>query len=490
MDKLRNGFPVIPIENRKKILLLSDDLRYPTGVGVMSKEIIYGTCHHFNWIQVGGLQVHPDNKKIFDLSEEVKKDTGIDASVKLYAVTGYGDQQLVRYMINVEKIDAILHFTDPRFWSWLYQMQGELKTKLPLCYYSLWDNTPVPTYNRDNYLCSNLIMSINRQSHAMLRSMLRDDFIESDEVTEKTDQIILDYVPHGIDANKFNILMDVSSEVIEMRSKITNNLPADFVLLYNNRNIRRKMTSDVILSFVDFCDMLPEEYSSRCHLVLHTKGYDEAGTDLYTLIEDLATGYNITIYENKLTDKELNILYNASDATINIACNEGFGLSSTESIMAGTMVINNVTGGLQDHMRFEDNNGKWITEDEDYMTNHNRRYKKCGKWAIPVFPVSRSLSGSVRTPYIFEDRCDWQDVSSAIMKVYKMTPEERKSRALMGRDWLLSDEANMSSNGMNRLIMKNIDRVLQYWTPKDPFELINTDDFMQLKVEPGILRKE
>ena len=71
-----------------------------------------------------------------------------------------------------------------------------------------------------------------------------------------------------------------------------------------------------------------------------------------------------------------------------------------------------------------------------------------------------------------------------------MTPEERKSRALMGRDWLLSDEANMSSNGMNRLIMKNIDRVLQYWTPKDPFELINTDDFMQLKVEPGILRKE
>jgi hypothetical protein len=39
---------------KKKILLLSDDLRMSSGVGTMSKEFVLGSCHHFDWVQVGG----------------------------------------------------------------------------------------------------------------------------------------------------------------------------------------------------------------------------------------------------------------------------------------------------------------------------------------------------------------------------------------------------------------------------------------------------
>ena len=35
---------------KKKILLLSDDLRMNSGVGTMSKEFVLGTLHHYDWV--------------------------------------------------------------------------------------------------------------------------------------------------------------------------------------------------------------------------------------------------------------------------------------------------------------------------------------------------------------------------------------------------------------------------------------------------------
>jgi hypothetical protein len=44
-----------------------------------------------------------------------------------------------------------------------------------------------------------------------------------------------------------------------------------------------------------------------------------------------------------------------------LTSNEGWGLTLTEAILAGTPIIANVTGGMQDQMRFEDENGEWFT---------------------------------------------------------------------------------------------------------------------------------
>ena len=69
-------------EKKKKILLLSDDLRLHSGVGTMSREIVYNTCHKYDWVQIGGAIKHPDKGTRIDVSEEVRSNNEVsDASV-------------------------------------------------------------------------------------------------------------------------------------------------------------------------------------------------------------------------------------------------------------------------------------------------------------------------------------------------------------------------------------------------------------------------
>ena len=86
---------------KKKILLLSDDLRMSSGVGTMSREIVMGTIKEYDWVQVAGAIKHPDAGKIVDLNQATREETGIeDAYLKLYPVDGYGSQELLRTLIK------------------------------------------------------------------------------------------------------------------------------------------------------------------------------------------------------------------------------------------------------------------------------------------------------------------------------------------------------------------------------------------------------
>ena len=147
----------------------------------------------------------------------------------------------------------------------------------------------------------------------------------------------------------------------------------------------------------------------------------------------------------------------------------------TEGMMCGKMIIANVTGGMQDQMRFEDENGNWIEFDKDFCSNHFGTYKKCGDWAVPVFPSSISIQGSVPTPYIFDDRVDFRDAADAIMKVYELGAEERKHRGDLAREWVTSEESKMSASNMSKNIINHVDTVLNNWVPRSKFELIKIE---------------
>ena len=137
---------------KKKILLLSDDLRMHSGIGTMSREFVIGTVDKYDWVQLGSALKHPDHGKAFDVSPDVAKETGVaDASVKIYPFTGYGNAQVLWDIIRTEKIDAILHFTDPRYWGWLYQIEHEIRQHVPLMYYNIWDDLPYPHWNEPYY---------------------------------------------------------------------------------------------------------------------------------------------------------------------------------------------------------------------------------------------------------------------------------------------------------------------------------------------------
>ena len=178
------------MSKKKKILLLSDDLRMHSGIATQSKEFVLGTIHKYDWVQLAGAVKHPEEGKIIDMCEATKNEIDVkDAYLKLYPVSGYGNPDILRQVISVEKPDAIVHFTDPRFWIWLYQMEDEIRTKIPLMYYNIWDDLPDPLYNTNYYRSSDMLMGISKQTYGINKRILSKYGYE-DWQTQ--------YVPHGI----------------------------------------------------------------------------------------------------------------------------------------------------------------------------------------------------------------------------------------------------------------------------------------------------
>jgi hypothetical protein len=124
---------------------------------------------------------------------------------------------------------------------------------------------------------------------------------------------------------------------------------------------------------------------------------------------------NVYITNGHLPINQMNYLYNLADVGVLLSSNEGWGLMLTECLLTGTPFIANVTGGMQDQMRFENKNGNWINFDENVPSNHRGTYKTSGEWAFPVFPSSISLQGSIPTPYIFDDRCKPEEAAEQLL---------------------------------------------------------------------------
>lgn len=463
LPKLQKIDPNKP--KKKKILLLSDDFRLPSGIGTISKEIIYNTVKEFDWVQLGAAINHPDAGKAFDLSQEVSKETGVhDVSVKLIPWNGYGDRNILFAILNQEQPDAILHFTDPRYWVWLYQLEHEIKTtfRVPITYYSIWDDLPYPMWNAPFYGSCDMIMGISKQSDNIHREVLKqngfgvvdyDNGVVSKNL--KWNQVVTGFVPHGLNHNTFKPIPKDDSVYQTMHDKIKTVNGVDFVVFWNNRNIRRKQPGDLIIAFKHFVDQLPAEKQSSVALLMHTQAIDENGTDLRAVAKTLAPNCKILFSEQKLNAQDLNAMYNVADVVVNIGSNEGWGLSSTEAMLTGTPIINNVTGGLQDQCGFTDENGEWIRFNGEFSTNHNGKYTKHGKWAYPVFPSNRSLQGSPQTPYIFDDRVRFEDVSKAIMYWYSIVEDQRTEYGLAGREFCLNNGLTAESMGNKMIEMFN-----------------------------------
>ena len=269
-------------------------------------------------------------------------------------------------------------------------------------------------------------------------------------------------------------------ELVEFKKKIFGDKKYDFVLFFNSRNILRKRTSDAILAYRYFIDQLPEDQAKNCCFLLHTEKVNDHGTDLEAVIELLANKnkYNIVFTElpAQLNVDQMNLLYNSTDAQILLTSNEGWGLSLTEAILAGNPIIANVTGGMQDQMRFEDEDGNWFTPSAEIPSNHTGKYKKCGEWAFPVFPTSRTLVGSSQTPYIWDDTCRPEDAALQIAQIYNLSSEERQKRGLAGREWALSSEAGFTGEHQGARVIEAFDTLFSTWKPREKFELINTNE--------------
>ena len=231
---------------KKKILLLSDDLRMSSGVGTMSREFVMGTLKHYNWVQVGGAIKHPDHGKIVDMNDAVRKETGVkDAYLKIYPVNGYGNPDTIKQVIKMENgVDAIVHYTDPRFWGWLYQMEHELRQTTPIFYYNIWDDLPYPRWNEPFYESCDMIMNISKQTVNIVDNVC--------QIKPRTDWDNT-YIPHGIDEKKYYPVTPLDTkewgDLLQFKRNVTQGKEYEFIVFWNNRNIRRKLPGDVIMAY-------------------------------------------------------------------------------------------------------------------------------------------------------------------------------------------------------------------------------------------------
>lgn len=463
---MKEKFRYVKKEDRKKVLLLCDDIRMHSGIATMAREIVVGTSHHFNWVNLGAAINHPEAGQRFDISQEVNRITGIeDSDVKVIPNNGYGDAMQIRGLIAQEKPDAIFIFTDPRYWTWLFQIEREIRNEIPLMYLNIWDDYPAPLYNKPFYESCDLLMAISKQTKNINEIVLG----------EAAKGKVLKYVPHGINENHFFPMTSVEDlkHLDEFKKDLFQGKDIEFVAFFNSRNIRRKSPGDVILSYRMFCDMIGEERAKKCALVMHTQAVDENGTDLFAVREAVCDSSYVNVFfsQERLDTPQMNLLYNIADVGMLITSNEGWGLSLTETMMAGKMIIANTTGGMQDQMRFTNENGEWIDFTSDFPSNHRGTYKDHGVWAVPVYPTNISMVGSVPTPYIFDDRCSPEDVAKALCTVYDMGKEERVKRGLLAREWVTSDESGMSARQMCENVIDAMNETFEKFIPRSRFDL-------------------
>jgi glycosyltransferase involved in cell wall biosynthesis len=469
---MNKDFKYLPQNERKKILLICDDIRVHSGIATVGKEIVTHTSQHFNWVQIAGAIKHPEQGKKLDLSKDINGQLGLnDSSVILYPSDGYGNIEFVRQIIKVEKPDAIMLITDPRYFMWLFNGESEFRKNIPIMYLNIWDDYPAPLYNRAFYESCDLLMGISKQTVNINKIVLGN----------KVKNKIIKYIPHGLNHKIYRPLETTEElEAVEkMKLDLFGKDEIDFILFFNSRNIRRKQITDSMWAFKMFLDSLPKEKADKCRFLLHTELSHEAGTDL-PVVNELLFGEkypNAIVFDTKKwSTSELNMLYNMTDCQILLTSNEGWGLTLTEAMLAGNPIIANTTGGMQDQMRFVDENGKWFTPSPEIPSNNTGKYKKHGEWAFPVYPACRSLQGSPVTPYIWDDRCKPEDAADRIREVYDLGPEKRKEIGAKAREWCLSDEAGFTAEYQGKRFIEAADELFNTWEPREAFEVIDTDE--------------
>ena len=450
---------------KKKILLMSDDLRMHSGVATVSKDIVLETLHEYDWVQIGGAIKHPEVGKIVDMSEGLSEFGIEDGYLRVYPVDGYGSEDILREVIDRENPDAILHYTDPRFWIWFYNMESEIRRNIPIFYYNIWDDLPDPQYNTNYYRSCDLLMGISKQTYGINKRLLKPYGYEDWQIT---------YVPHGISPRRFYKIEDDDAKLLDFEEK-HRLLDKKFKILYSNRNIRRKQPGDVLMAYKYFMDELTPEQREECVLVWHCAPIDDNGTDLPRQCRHLIPDYDVCFtYDNAneaFDDEDMNLLFNSADVYINMASNEGFGLGSCEALTVGTPIIVNVTGGLQDQCGFRNEDGEFLTPD-DYIklgSNHRGKYKNHGEWVKPVYPTNVSLQGSPPTPYIWDDRCQPEDVVPLFREFYDMGRKKRKKLGSLGTKFC--KENNMTAEAMGQNFINSMNGAFENWKPSKRYTM-------------------
>jgi len=401
------------MSEKKKILVISDHPMAPSGVGTQTKYFIEAliATGRYKFVCLGGAVKHPDYTP--------QKVEGYGDDWIVHPTDGYGNPQIIRSALAIEKPDLVWFMTDPRFYGWLWDMENEIRSLVPMVYYHVWDNFPPPMFNKPFYMSTDVIASISK--------------VTRDVVSVVAPDVENVYLPHAVDSEIFNKIEDEKIKSFAMDHYGDQYKEDRITFFWNNRNARRKQSGTVLWWFNEFAE---EVGPDKVQLVMHTDPSDDHGQNLERVIRDLnADDGRIILSTQKIPPEVLAMLYNMADCTINISDAEGFGLATLESLSCETPIIVNMTGGLQEQ----------VTDGE--------------KWfGIGIEPSSRSVIGSQTVPYIYEDRINKEDFLNALRIMYNMPKEERDRLGKLGREHV---ENNYNFDNFCKRWVELIDRVIE-----------------------------
>lgn len=377
-------------KEKKKILFLSDDPRAPSGVGTQARMLIEGllSTGKYTFRCLGGAMKHENYETV-----------ALNPDFIIKPVDGFGTRDQVRNILMTERPDVILIFTDPRQFIWLWEVEDEVHQLCPIAYWHVWDNDPYPAFNKVWYDSTDLINCLSYKTYEMVKP----------NFPEKTN-----YIPHAFPKE---IYFPINKEQVkELRKQNLGERAEWFWPLWVNRNATRKMPSDVLEGWKLFLDKLEKKHGHRnACMMMHTDPQDMEGPNLLAVSDLLKLQGNVMFSNQKLENSQMNILHNMTDCCVNIARNEGFGLSSLISLQCGKPVINLKTGGL---------------------TRQVLDYRNGNELGVAIEPVTRKLVGSQMVPYIYEDFTSQEDLANAFMKIYELTEEEKEKLKEQALDYV------------------------------------------------------
>jgi glycosyltransferase involved in cell wall biosynthesis len=400
--------------------MLSDHPLSTSGVGTQARWLITGLINtgKYSFRCFGGAVKHDDYNLNVVNQDFIVKPTD-----------GFGDRNLLRQTLVQLQPDALLLFTDPRFFIWVWEMEDEIRKICPITYWHLWDNDPWPEFNRVLYESTDLINCINWPTYQMVK----------ERFPEKTN-----YIPHSVPKEVYKPLPE--EKVNSFKRRLLGDKKMDhFIVGYVSRNARRKMPSDIIVSWKMFLDELEAKHGHRkATLVMHTEPLDPEGPNLYHVTETIGVKDNIVFSKSRVNFEEMSLLYNSFDTIVNRSCNEGFGLPTLESMMCGKPIIALKTGGLTRQV-----------ENPETGEQHG----------VGMDPDVRCLTGNQLVPYIYEDLISHKTLADAYMKMYEMGPEGRKELGLKAMGYA---HKNYNTEKMIKDWDESLTKTIEDWKKNGP----------------------
>jgi glycosyltransferase involved in cell wall biosynthesis len=364
---------------KKKILMLSDHQLAPSGVGVQARLLIDGliATGKYTFRCLGGAIRHQNYNTI-----------KVNDDFIIKPVDGFGTKEMIREILIAEKPDALLLFTDPRQFTWLWEMEDEIHQICPITYWHVWDNDPYPAYNTKWYESTDLINCLSHKTYELIEP----------HFPEKTN-----YIPHAFPKTLYRPLED--GQIAELKKNNFHDRGDWFKALWLNRNATRKMPADVLDMWKQFLDKLESKHGHRnALLVMHTDPNDQEGPNLLACAEAFGLQNQVWFSTDKLDFNHMNILHNITDTCINVAKNEGFGLSTLITMQVGKPVVALKTGGT---------------------TRQVVDYRDGSEHGVAIEPIKRVMVGSQLVPYIYEDIAGTEDVVNGLLKIYEMTTVDK-----------------------------------------------------------------